>query len=201
MKDNIKKYYMLTIGIILLETLVTLSTIYLYQMIDELFIQKILQNVSYFIMLLFVFIAIKISGKSLREFGLFSNALPKQIGIGLAGGLILLLVLKGFSFWPLSFDAYLVLSQILVVFAEEMLFRGFLFTMIYEISQSKWKAIVCSSILFALFHVPIGYNMISVLGTCMIGLVYSGIRSLYFKTDKEIGILPLAIFHWIYNIC
>lgn len=201
MKDDIKKYYKLTIGIILLETLVTLSTIYLYQVIDDLFIQKILQNVSYFIMLFFVFIAIKISGKSLREFGLFSNALPKQIGIGLVGGLILLLVLKGFSFWPLSFDAYLVLSQILVVFAEEMLFRGFLFTMIYEISQSKWKAIVCSSILFALFHVPIGYNMISVLGTCMIGLVYSGIRSLYFKTDKEIGILPLAIFHWIYNIC
>lgn len=197
---DVKKCYKLMISVLLLVTLITLGTIYLYQIIDSQFTKMVLQNISYLASLVCVFVGIKISRKPLSEFGLFSHTLLKQLSIGLIGGLVLLLMLKGLSFWPPSFNAYLIISQLLVAFAEEMIFRGFLYTMIYEISKAKSKSIIISSLLFGIYHYPLGHNIVQVVSACIVGLIYSGLRSVYFRTDKEIGIIPLTMMHWINNI-
>lgn len=90
--------------------------------------------------------------------------------------------------------------MMLVGFSEELLFRGFLFTMIYELSGSRLKAVFIPSIVFGIWHFPVGQSIDQVIGTTIIGLIYAGMRSLYFRTDKEIGIIPLSIFHWMHNI-
>lgn len=200
MKNSVRKYFGLTICIIFLEMILTITTVYLYQVLDSYLIKIIVQNVSYLIILVFTFIGIKMSHMTLREFGLFSYSLPKQLGTGFIVGFILLCVLKGGSFWPPSLDIYLMFSQLLVAFTEELLFRGFLFTMVYEISHSKMKSILISSVVFGLYHYPIHHDILFVFASCIIGLTYSGLHSLYFKTDKEIGILSLTIVHWINNI-
>lgn len=200
MEKTIKNYYKLTIFIILLESLIIFGTIYLYRVFDSQFTLMLIQNISYLISLVCVLLGIKISHIPFDKFGLFSHSLFKQISIGILGGFALLLFFKGLSFLPLSFNIYLILSQILVTFTEEMLFRGFLFTMIYEISKSKAKSIIVSSIIFGIYHYPLGHDIVQVISTSIIGLIYSGLRSVYFKTDKEIGIIPLTIFHWINNI-
>ena len=90
--------------------------------------------------------------------------------------------------------------MMLVGFSEELLFRGFLFTMIYELSGSKLKTAFISSIIFGIWHYPVGQSIGQVINATIIGLIYAGIHSLYFRTDKEIGIIPLSIFHWMHNI-
>lgn len=134
------------------------------------------------------------SKKSLRDFGLSTDHLFKQILIGLVVGFILVVLLQGLSFLEASPNLYDIFSMMLVGFSEELLFRGFLFTMIYELSGSRLKAVFIPSIVFGIWHFPVGQSIDQVIGTTIIGLIYAGIRSLYFITDKEIGIIPLSIF-------
>lgn len=140
------------------------------------------------------------SKKSLRDFGLFTDHLFKQVLMGLVVGFILNVLLRGLSFLQASPNLYDVFSMMLVGFSEELLYRGFLFTMIYELSGSKLKTAFISSIIFGIWHYPVGQSIGQVINATIIGLIYAGIRSLYFRTDKEIGIIPLAIFHWLYDI-
>ena len=77
------------------------------------------------------------SKKSLRDFGLSTDHLFKQILIGLVVGFILVVLLQGLSFLEASPNLYDIFSMMLVGFSEELLFRGFLFTMIYELSGSR----------------------------------------------------------------
>lgn len=173
---------------------------YLYQILDSHLIKIIIQNVANVLSICVTLLAIKVSKKSLRDFGLFTDHLFKQILIGLVVGFILVVLLQGLSFLEASPNLYDIFSMMLVGFSEELLFRGFLFTMIYELSGSRLKVVFIPSIVFGIWHFPVGQSIDQVIGTTIIGLIYSGMRSLYFRTDKEIGIIPLSIFHWMHNI-
>lgn len=61
------------------------------------------------------------SKKSLRDFGLFTDHLFKQVLMGLVVGFILNVLLRGLSFLQASPNLYDVFSMMLVGFSEELL--------------------------------------------------------------------------------
>lgn len=195
-----KKEYILIGSVLTCEVVSSFLIAYLYQILDSHLIKIIIQNVANVLSICVTLLAIKVSKKSLRDFGLFTDHLFKQILIGLVVGFILVVLLQGLSFLEASPNLYDIFSMMLVGFSEELLFRGFLFTMIYELSGSRLKVVFIPSIVFGIWHFPVGQSIDQVIGTTIIGLIYAGIRSLYFRTDKEIGIIPLSIFHWMHNI-
>lgn len=195
-----KKEYILIGSVLTYEVFSSFLIAYLYQILDSHLIKIIIQNVANVLSICVTLLAIKVSKKSLRDFGLFTDHLFKQILIGLVVGFILNVLLQGLSFLEASPNLYDIFSMMLVGFSEELLFRGFLFTMIYELSGSRLKVVFIPSIVFGIWHFPVGQSIDQVIGTTIIGLIYSGMRSLYFRTDKEIGIIPLSIFHWMHNI-
>lgn len=195
-----KKEYILIGSVLTYEVFSSFLIAYLYQILDSHLIKIIIQNVANVLSICVTLLAIKMSKKSLRDFGLFTDHLFKQILIGLVVGFILVVLLQGLSFLEASPNLYDIFSMMLVGFSEELLFRGFLFTMIYELSGSRLKVVFIPSIVFGIWHFPVGQSIDQVIGTTIIGLIYAGIRSLYFRTDKEIGIIPLSVFHWMHNI-
>lgn len=195
-----KKEYILIGSVLTYEVFSSFLIAYLYQILDSHLIKIIIQNVANVLSICVTLLAIKVSKKSLRDFGLFTDHLFKQILIGLVVGFILVVLLQGLSFLEASPNLYDIFGMMLVGFSEELLFRGFLFTMIYELSGSRLKVVFIPSIVFGIWHFPIGQSIDQVIGTTIIGLIYAGMRSLYFRTDKEIGIIPLSIFHWMHNI-
>lgn len=195
-----KKEYILIGSVLTCEVVSSFLIAYLYQILDSYLIKIIIQNVANVLSICVTLLAIKVSKKSLRDFGLFTDHLFKQILIGLVVGFILAVLLQGLSFLEASPNLYDIFSMMLVGFSEELLYRSFLFTMIYEISGSRLKVVFIPSIVFGIWHFPVGQSIDQVIGTTIIGLIYAGIRSLYFRTDKEIGIIPLSIFHWMHNI-
>lgn len=195
-----KKEYILIGSVLTCEVVSSFLIAYLYQILDSHLIKIIIQNVANVLSICVTLLAIKVSKKSLRDFGLFTDHLFKQILIGLVVVFILVVLLQGLSFLEASPNLYDIFSMMLVGFSEELLFRGFLFTMIYELSGSRLKVVFIPSIVFGIWHFPVGQSIDQVIGTTIIGLIYAGIRSLYFRTDKEIGIIPLSIFHWMHNI-
>lgn len=195
-----KKEYILIGSVLTCEVVSSFLIAYLYQILDSHLIKIIIQNVANVLSICVTLFAIKVSKKSLRDFGLFTDHLFKQILIGLVVGFILVVLLQGLSFLEASPNLYDIFSMMLVGFSEELLFRGFLFMMIYELSGSRLKVVFIPSIVFGIWHFPVGQSIDQVIGTTIIGLIYSGMRSLYFRTDKEIGIIPLSIFHWMHNI-
>lgn len=196
----VKKEYILIGSVLTCEVVSSFLIAYLYQILDSHLIKIIIQNVANVLSICVTLLAIKVSKKSLWDFGLFTDHLFKQILIGLVVGFILVVLLQGLSFLEASPNLYDIFSMMLVGFSEELLFRGFLFTMIYELSGSRLKVVFIPSIVFGIWHFPVGQSIDQVIGTTIIGLIYSGMRSLYFRTDKEIGIIPLSIFHWMHNI-
>lgn len=196
----VKKEYILIGSVLTCEVVSSFLIAYLYQILDSHLIKIIIQNVANVLSICVTLLAIKVSKKSLWDFGLFTDHLFKQILIGLVVGFILVVLLQGLSFLEASPNLYDIFSMMLVGFSEELLFRGFLFTMIYELSGSRLKVVFIPSIVFGIWHFPVGQSIDQVIGTTIIGLIYAGIRSLYFRTDKEIGIIPLSIYHWMHNI-
>lgn len=195
-----KKEYILIGSVLTCEVVSSFLIAYLYQILDSHLIKIIIQNVANVLSICVTLLAIKVSKKSLRDFGLFTDHLFKQILIGLVVGFILVVLLQGLSFLEASPNLYDIFSMMLVGFSEELLFRGFLFTMIYELSGSRLKVVFIPSIVFGIWHFPVGQSIDQVINATIIGLIYAGIRSLYFRTDKEIGIIPLSVFHWLYDI-
>ena len=195
-----KKEYILIGSVLSCEVVSSFLIAYLYQILDSHLIKIIIQNVANVLSICVTLLAIKMSKKSLRDFGLSTDHLFKQILIGLVVGFILVVLLQGLSFLEASPNLYDIFSMMLVGFSEELLFRGFLFTMIYELSGSRLKVVFIPSIVFGIWHFPVGQSIDQVINATIIGLIYAGIRSLYFRTDKEIGIIPLSVFHWLYDI-
>lgn len=195
-----KKEYILIGSVLTCEVVSSFLIAYLYQILDSHLIKIIIKNVANVLSICVTLFAIKVSKKSLRDFGLFTDHLFKQVLMGLVVGFILVVLLQGLSFLEASPNLYDIFSMMLIGFSEELLFRGFLFTMIYELSGSRLKVVFIPSIVFGIWHFPVGQSIDQVIGTTIIGLIYSGMRSLYFRTDKEIGIIPLSIFHWMHNI-
>ena len=161
-----KKEYILMGSVLTYEVVSMLLIAYLYQILDSHLIKIIIQNVANVLSICVTLLAIKVSKKSLRDFGLFTDHLFKQILIGLVVGFILVVLLQGLSFLEASPNLYDIFSMMLVGFSEELLFRGFLFTMIYELSGSRLKAVFIPSIVFGIWHFPVGQTSLEGIGNC-----------------------------------
>lgn len=64
------------------------------------------------------------------------------------------LSLVSFDFGPLAFLG-LVLISFVTAFAEELVFRGYIFSRLAKIFKNEWLANLASSLLFALIYLPI----------------------------------------------
>nr|WP_319474885.1 type II CAAX endopeptidase family protein [uncultured Sphaerochaeta sp.] len=94
--------------------------------------------------------------------------------------------------WQFAYD--LIYSLVAVALAEEFVFRGYLFHKLMEIKQSKWFAILVSSLLFGLFHSFQG-DVLQVIVTTFLGLLLCLLR----EKIKSCSLLSLVIIHGLYD--
>ena len=164
---------------------------------------EILQNGAYVLMVLGTLMFIVLSKKSLRDVGLFRLHLVRQLIVGGVIGGILLVVCGAFTGWRFFANGcslYIVLSQLLVAFAEELFFRGYLLEMMKDVARTSERAVIISAFLFGLWHYPISHNIGLVIITFFLGAIYGTLRTLFAKTEKEIGIVSLSLAHWLFNV-
>lgn len=167
------------------------------------FSTEILQNGAYVLMVLGTLAFIAMSKKSLRDVGLFRVHFVRQLIVGGVIGGILLVVCGAFTGWRFFANGcslYIVLSQLLVAFAEELFFRGYLLEMMKVVAKTSERAVIISAFLFGLWHYPISHNIGLVIITFFLGAIYGTLRTLFAKTEKEIGIVSLSIAHWLFNV-
>ena len=164
---------------------------------------EILQNGAYVLMVLGTLAFIAMNKKTLRDVGLFRVHLVRQLIVGGVIGGILLVVCGAFTGWRFFANGcslYIVLSQLLVAFAEELFFRGYLLEMMKDVARTSERAVIISAFLFGLWHYPISHNIGLVIITFFLGAIYGTLRTLFAKTEKEIGIVSLSIAHWLFNV-
>lgn len=164
---------------------------------------EILQNGAYVLMVLGTLMFIVLSKKSLRDVGLFRGHFVRQLIVGGVIGGILLVACGAFTGWRFFANGcslYVVLSQLLVAFAEELFFRGYLLEMMKDVARTSERAVIISAFLFGLWHYPISHNIGLVIITFFLGVIYGTLRTLFEKTEKEIGIVSLSIAHWLFNV-
>ena len=167
------------------------------------FSTEILQNGAYVLMVLGTLAFIAMSKKSLRDVGLFRGHFVRQLIVGGVIGGILLVVCGAFTGWRFFANGcslYIVLSQLLVAFAEELFFRGYLLEMMKDVARTSERAVIVSALLFGLWHYPISHNIGLVIITFFLGAIYGTLRTLFEKTEKEIGIVSLSLAHWLFNV-
>jgi len=105
------------------------------------------------------------------------------INMSYAGNMNILAILYQFAYMMLA-----------VAFVEEVVFRGYLFKKLLDISGSKWLAILGSSVLFGLFHIFNG-NPWQIVITAVIGLYWCVCRD----KVKNCTVLSLIIAHALHN--
>lgn len=167
------------------------------------FSTEILQNGAYVLMVLGTLAFIALSKKSLRDVGLLRVHFVRQLIVGGVIGGILLVACGAFTGWRFFANGcslYIVLSQLLVAFAEELFFRGYLLEMMKDVARTSECAVIISAFLFGLWHYPISHNIGLVIITFFLGAIYGTLRTLFAKTEKEIGIVSLSLAHWLFNV-
>ncbi len=145
----------------------------------------------------------------LTDYGFTKSKPVKQVLVGIAIGLSMSLILTviphlmGFGeyftggkeyryLWQFVYEfCYCILA---VGFAEEFVFRGFIYYKIKNISQNDMIAVVVSSVLFGIFHI-FGGSIAQIAGTAMIGAVFCFCR----LKIKNCSALSLIIAHGIYD--
>ena len=125
--------------------------------------------------------------------------------IGIAMSLVLTLVphLAGFGAYVDSGKRYIYLWQFVyeffyctaaIGFVEELVFRGFVYNRIKNISRNEIAAVIGSSVLFGVFHL-FGGNIVQMIMTAFIGAFFCLCR----LKIKNCSVLSLIIAHGIYD--
>lgn len=195
------KTIVLVIIPLLISMVIITSAIYLNS-IPQFFLPETLQNIAYIAMLLNTILFIKVSKKSLRDIGLFPFRLLRQFAVGGVIGAIFLVggILTGWRISLMENSLYFIISQILVALSEELLFRGYILTMLKDVVKTPDRAVFISALIFGLWHYPISHNIGLVLITAFTGAVYGSLRTIFEKTEDEISIISLTASHWLFNI-
>ncbi|CUM79911.1 CAAX amino terminal protease self-immunity [Blautia hydrogenotrophica] len=196
------KNIVLIIVVLLITMGIINSMIYIYS-ISASFSPRILQSGVYVLILLSTLFFIAISKKSLQSVGLFRFRLVRQIIVGgIIGGMFLFIggIFTGWHFFSNGYSLYFFLSQLLVAFSEELLFRGYLLEMLKDVVKTSDRAVIISALIFGLWHYPISHNIVLVVITFFTGAIYGTLRTVFEKTDDEIGIISLSVSHWIFNV-
>lgn len=151
----------------------------------------------------------RIKKNKLSHMGFSRNKLAKQIMIALGifvitiSFVILPLLIRinkneVLSFKPSSTSVlvfYIIYLLIFIGFSEEIIFRGYFYRGIENVTNSELKAVIFSSILFGLFHYSNGQNIMQVIMTSILGLIYGFAR---YKI-KDCTILSLSIAHGMHD--
>lgn len=90
---------------------------------------------------------------------------------------------------------YIIYYMIFVSMSEEIVFRGYLYEKLKETMNSGIWAVVISSVMFGLFHYPVGRNILQVLVTTVIGLIF-GLSRLKIK---DCSTLSVGIAHGLHD--
>jgi membrane protease YdiL (CAAX protease family) len=144
----------------------------------------------------------------LSSIGFKKEKISLQIGIGvlLAVSMSLVLtvlpILIGFKemvgstsytqAWKFAYQ--FIYAIIGVALAEELIFRGYIFKKLLEIKNSKWFAIITSSVLFGLFHI-FNRNFTQVFMTAFLGFLFCIFR----EKIKGCTLISLIIAHGMYD--
>lgn len=185
---------------VLLYAVIIAAVIIMYKCVQMTVLQaRILQNAAYVILLLVTLLFMKLTGKALKDFGLFFGKLHIQIGIGAASGAVIMLFALVFGRIP-SFPEefiYMLSSQFLVAAAEEMFFRGFVLKMSRDIFGSKDTAVFISAALFSLSHFPLGGNLGQLIFTFVTGILFAVLRT---EFDDTVGLPATVTAHLLINV-
>lgn len=171
-------------------------------------LRAVLLVVTQWILFLAPGILMVVSKETLESIGLKKDKLPRQIAIGvllaLAMSLVLTLLPILFGFkdmignasynetWKFVYEfVYAIFG---VALAEELIFRGYIFNKLLEIKNSRWFAIVVSSLLFGLFHI-FNRNIIQVIVTAVLGFLFCMFR----EKIRGCTLISLIVAHGIYD--
>ncbi len=195
-----KRGVLLLAAAILLYLLLTVGVIWLSgQMSSGIFGKRLLQNGAYLLFLGLSFLWMRCAGKPPAAYGWFLQNLPMQLLAGAAIGIgltVFLLLFGSVPAVPESF-AYVLFSQLLVGFSEETFWRGFVLQTLWDTTASKDAAVLLSSLLFGLVHLPLGGSAVQVLAAFLVGIFLAVLRT---EFDQTVGIPALALGHAICNI-
>lgn len=72
--------------------------------------------------------------------------------------------------------------------------------MLRDIMKTPNQAVLILDLVFGLWHYPVSHNISLVLLAAFTGAVYGSLRTIFEKTDDEIGIVSLTVSHWLFNI-
>lgn len=170
--------------------------------------RMILMIVTQWLLFLVPGLLMLVNREKISSLGFTKENLGRQIGIGLLIAVSMSLVLTvlpillGFKdlvvdesyteIWQFAFEFIYLLFG--VALAEELIFRGYIFHKLLEIKNSRWFAIIISSLLFGLFHIFNG-NIIQIFETALIGVLYCIFR----EKIKGCTLLSLIIAHGVYD--
>ena len=171
-------------------------------------LRMILMIATQWLLLLVPMILMIVNKEKLSSIGFKKEGIPLQIGIGvlLAVSMSLILtllpIILGFKDMVGSTsytEAWKLIYQFIyaifgVALAEELVFRGYIFRKLLEIKNSKWFAIIISSLLFGLFHIFNG-NIIQVFITAFLGFLFCIFR----EKIKGCTLVSLIIAHGVYD--
>ena len=108
-----------------------------------------------------LFLLFYCSKENIRSIGINSDNIWNSIGLGLAGGFLLLTIqtvlfmIQGKS---ISFTSPQLLNWVIFLFAafeEEVLFRGYIQTRLSGLINSQWIVGIINSVLFLSIHYPV----------------------------------------------
>ncbi len=90
---------------------------------------------------------------------------------------------------------YIVKNMVFVGMGEELIWRGYFYHRLIELTGSGIWAVVLSSILFGVWHYPIGQDILQVLVVTCIGLIYGFAR----LKVKNCSVLATGIAHGLHD--
>ncbi|MGI5898368.1 MAG: CPBP family intramembrane glutamic endopeptidase [Christensenellales bacterium] len=146
--------------------------------------------------------------ESLADYGFSSKSVLKQIAVGVKIACAMSLVLTALPILlglghmvgstnytrPWQFAYQFVYMTAGVALAEEFFYRGFLFKRLLDIKNTRWFAIILSSLIFGMSHIFSG-GIFQVIGTSFIGLVFCLCR----EKIKGCTTLSLIFAHGLHN--
>lgn len=210
MKRKTRQYIEISIVFFIISLIVS-STPGLISLGKNIPIKMMLMILPYIIMVGFVVSVCRVSRKSLSTaLGFNKDNIGKQLLIALV---IFVVITFVFVVVPLllgmgktdvlrykitkasTIGFYIIYYMVFVGVGEEIVFRGYFYEIIKNTTSSGVCAVVISSILFGLFHYPVGHNIIQVLITTVIGLILAGSR----LKIKDCSTLSVGIAHGLYG--
>ena len=167
------------------------------------FYKCMIQNISYVLFFCITYFYMNHFCSCKRtEYGLFFQPVKTQILFGVITGLVLVFMKVSLAGFRLEYALkdpipYILVSQLLCTITEEFIFRGYLLTEFTQLFNSKDKAIFFSSVLFGLWHYPVGHNTFQCVISFLLGIFFCVLRT---EFSTSVGLPALAIAHAICNI-